>query len=195
MSFPRGHRLAQALWAPVAALDGIDLSVPAVSRTAIVGPSGCGKTTLLRLIAGFGARWRSNSAQRRAAGRLSSMRFRRHRARHRRGDAGWRPVPPSQHRRQYRLRAEPERAGPGAAHRRARLYGGARRIDPAAPPAPAVRRPAAAGGIGQGHGAAAQPDAARRTVLGARHGAARQHARGGRRTPRTSQNHHHPRHT
>jgi iron(III) transport system ATP-binding protein len=37
----------------VAALDGIDLAVPAVSRTAIVGPSGCGKTTLLRLIAGF----------------------------------------------------------------------------------------------------------------------------------------------
>ena len=37
----------------VAALDGIDLTVPAVSRTAIVGPSGCGKTTLLRLIAGF----------------------------------------------------------------------------------------------------------------------------------------------
>src|SRR4029450_2829708 len=36
-------------------LDGIDLSVPAVSRTAIVGPSGCGKTTLLRLIAGFEA--------------------------------------------------------------------------------------------------------------------------------------------
>ena len=37
----------------LAALDGIELSVPAVSRTAIVGPSGCGKTTLLRLIAGF----------------------------------------------------------------------------------------------------------------------------------------------
>ena len=39
----------------VAALDGIDLSVPAGSRTAIVGPSGCGKTTLLRIIAGFDA--------------------------------------------------------------------------------------------------------------------------------------------
>jgi iron(III) transport system ATP-binding protein len=39
----------------VTALDGIDLSVPAISRTAIVGPSGCGKTTLLRLIAGFEA--------------------------------------------------------------------------------------------------------------------------------------------
>jgi iron(III) transport system ATP-binding protein len=37
----------------VTALDGIDLSVPAGSRTAIVGPSGCGKTTLLRTIAGF----------------------------------------------------------------------------------------------------------------------------------------------
>jgi iron(III) transport system ATP-binding protein len=37
----------------VAALDGVDLSVPAGSRTAIVGPSGSGKTTLLRIIAGF----------------------------------------------------------------------------------------------------------------------------------------------
>ena len=34
-------------------LGGIDLSVPAGSRTAIVGPSGSGKTTLLRIIAGF----------------------------------------------------------------------------------------------------------------------------------------------
>jgi iron(III) transport system ATP-binding protein len=40
-------------YGPVRALDGIDLAVPAGSRTAIVGPSGCGKTTLLRLIAGF----------------------------------------------------------------------------------------------------------------------------------------------
>jgi len=39
----------------VAALSGIDLTVPAGSRTAVVGPSGCGKTTLLRLIAGFEA--------------------------------------------------------------------------------------------------------------------------------------------
>jgi len=37
----------------VVALDGIDLRVPAGSRTAVVGPSGSGKTTLLRLIAGF----------------------------------------------------------------------------------------------------------------------------------------------
>ena len=36
-------------------LGGIDLSVPAGSRTAIVGPSGSGKTTLLRIIAGFEA--------------------------------------------------------------------------------------------------------------------------------------------
>ncbi len=40
-------------YGPVAALAGIDLSVRAGSRTAVVGPSGCGKTTLLRLIAGF----------------------------------------------------------------------------------------------------------------------------------------------
>ena len=39
----------------VSVLGGIDLSVAAGSRTAIVGPSGSGKTTLLRIIAGFEA--------------------------------------------------------------------------------------------------------------------------------------------
>ncbi len=39
----------------VTALDHVDLSVPAGSRTAIVGPSGCGKTSLLRIVAGFEA--------------------------------------------------------------------------------------------------------------------------------------------
>ncbi len=39
----------------IAAVDGVDLAVPAGSRTAIVGPSGSGKTTLLRIIAGFEA--------------------------------------------------------------------------------------------------------------------------------------------
>jgi len=42
-------------YGPVQALDGIDIEVPAGSRTAVVGPSGSGKTTLLRLIAGFEA--------------------------------------------------------------------------------------------------------------------------------------------
>lgn len=40
-------------YGPVHALEGIDLTVAAGSRTAIVGPSGSGKTTLLRIIAGF----------------------------------------------------------------------------------------------------------------------------------------------
>src|SRR5262249_58881858 len=39
----------------VTALDGVNLSVPADSCTAVVGPSGSGKTTLLRIIAGFDA--------------------------------------------------------------------------------------------------------------------------------------------
>jgi iron(III) transport system ATP-binding protein len=37
----------------VAAVDGVDLTVPGGAITALVGPSGCGKTTLLRLIAGL----------------------------------------------------------------------------------------------------------------------------------------------
>jgi iron(III) transport system ATP-binding protein len=40
-------------YGPVHALDNIDLTVAADSRTAVVGPSGSGKTTLLRIIAGF----------------------------------------------------------------------------------------------------------------------------------------------
>ncbi|MDL2406752.1 ABC transporter ATP-binding protein [Rhizobium calliandrae] len=40
-------------YGPVHALDNIDLTVAAGSRTAVVGPSGSGKTTLLRIIAGF----------------------------------------------------------------------------------------------------------------------------------------------
>jgi iron(III) transport system ATP-binding protein len=40
-------------YGPVIALQDIDLSVPAGSRTAVVGPSGSGKTTLLRILAGF----------------------------------------------------------------------------------------------------------------------------------------------
>ncbi|MEP6965471.1 MAG: ATP-binding cassette domain-containing protein, partial [Polaromonas sp.] len=42
-------------YGPTSVLGGIDLSVAAGSRTAIVGPSGSGKTTLLRIIAGFEA--------------------------------------------------------------------------------------------------------------------------------------------
>ena len=42
-------------YGPTTVLGGIDLSVAAGSRTAIVGPSGSGKTTLLRIIAGFEA--------------------------------------------------------------------------------------------------------------------------------------------
>jgi iron(III) transport system ATP-binding protein len=38
---------------PVAALDGLDLDVPAGAVTGVLGPSGCGKTTLLRCVAGF----------------------------------------------------------------------------------------------------------------------------------------------
>lgn len=37
----------------VAALDHIDLRIPAGSIVAVLGPSGCGKTTLLRVLAGF----------------------------------------------------------------------------------------------------------------------------------------------
>jgi iron(III) transport system ATP-binding protein len=40
-------------YGPNSVLDGVRLSVPEGSLTALLGPSGCGKTTLLRLVAGF----------------------------------------------------------------------------------------------------------------------------------------------
>ncbi|MEO1717422.1 MAG: ATP-binding cassette domain-containing protein [Planctomycetota bacterium] len=36
-----------------AALDGVDLSIPKATTTALIGPSGCGKSTLLRVIIGL----------------------------------------------------------------------------------------------------------------------------------------------
>jgi iron(III) transport system ATP-binding protein len=38
---------------PVAAVDGVNLEVPAGALFFLLGPSGCGKTTLLRMLAGF----------------------------------------------------------------------------------------------------------------------------------------------
>ena len=41
----------------VVALEGVDLTVPAASLTALLGPSGCGKTTLLRVVAELQEDW------------------------------------------------------------------------------------------------------------------------------------------
>jgi iron(III) transport system ATP-binding protein len=54
MSFLELHAVRKS-YGSLVALAGVDLLVPAGSRTAIVGPSGSGKTTLLRIIAGFEA--------------------------------------------------------------------------------------------------------------------------------------------
>jgi NitT/TauT family transport system ATP-binding protein len=39
--------------APVTALEGLTLTVPAGSFTVVIGPNGCGKSTMLRLVAGL----------------------------------------------------------------------------------------------------------------------------------------------
>ena len=122
-------------------LAGLDLEVPAGSLTAVLGPSGCGKTTLLRLIAGFehadagsirlGGRVvcdeRTHTPPRAAEWASSPRRARSSRTRRSR---------------QRRLRPAPRAAslGPSAGAARA---GRARRAGQA-PPARALRRPAAA---------------------------------------------------
>src|SRR5215213_6808116 len=41
------------LFGDVAALRGIDLTIPTGRTTVLIGPSGCGKSTLLRLLIGL----------------------------------------------------------------------------------------------------------------------------------------------
>ena len=49
----RMEETEQAQSGPLAALDGITLTVPDGKTCAVIGPSGCGKSTLLRVIAGL----------------------------------------------------------------------------------------------------------------------------------------------
>ncbi|MBX2999559.1 MAG: ABC transporter ATP-binding protein [Caldilineaceae bacterium] len=48
-------RANQSFTGPVAALDGVTLTIPNGKTCAVIGPSGCGKSTLLRVIAGLDA--------------------------------------------------------------------------------------------------------------------------------------------
>jgi putative ABC transport system ATP-binding protein len=47
------HKTFEADGAPVRALRGVDLSIPAGQFVAVMGPSGCGKSTMLNVISGL----------------------------------------------------------------------------------------------------------------------------------------------
>ena len=155
----------------VAALTGIDLDAATGTRTAVVGPSGSGKTTLLRLIAGFEA---PDAGVIELDGALVADT----RA----------AVPP--HRRNIGLVMQDGalfphlsvldniRFGMGRGEPDARALGlldlvELDRANGLPPAARALRRAAAAGRARPRAGAASRPDAARRALLGARHGLAR----------------------
>src|SRR6266508_4157163 len=111
---------------------------------------------------------------------------------HRHGVPGRRPVPPSQRRRQRRLRpaarAAPQRPGRGGAR-----AGGPRRLRRPGAGEP-VRWPAAAGGAGQGAGDPSDRAAAGRAVLQPGHAAAGADPRGGAAAARRPRRHRRVRH-
>ncbi len=86
-------------------LQGVSLTVPAGSLTAVLGLSGCGKTTLLRVIAGFERAERGSVTLAGAHARRRPHVPRAGAARHRLRAPGGRAVPPPHRRGERRLRA------------------------------------------------------------------------------------------
>ena len=154
------------------AVRDFSLAIEQGELVVLLGPSGCGKTTTLRMIAGFVP----GDVGPHPAGRPRRDAPAALPAQHRPGLPGLRALSASHRGRERRLRPRDAQAAAAPIVREkvaARAAAGAARRARRPPAAPALGRPAAAGGAGPGAGHRARRAAARRAAVEPRREAAR----------------------